>query len=127
MYSPQRPSLLKNTIRKKSSSPRKVSPYRSSPIKRTLPEEKLTLEEFLESKRKRFKSSTPSPPQTRKSTNVYKKSITLVLPPSPKEEDEERIMVCVRKRPLNKQENEAKESDIAPLNNARSIEILVPK
>lgn len=124
MYSPQSQSPLRN-VRGKSVSPRKISPYRVSPIKRNLPQDKMTLEEFMESKRKRFKSTSPSSSPQKRTNFINKNSSTHEIKPGIS--SEQKIQVCVRKRPLSKQEIIANEKDIAPLKNTRTIEILAPK
>lgn len=41
--------------------------------------------------------------------------------------NEQKIQVCIRKRPLNKAEISSRELDVAPLSGSRTIEILAPK
>lgn len=49
------------------------------------------------------------------------------IPTKPIQAQEQRIEVCVRKRPLNKKELAIKEQDIATLSGTRTIEIHAPK
>lgn len=48
-------------------------------------------------------------------------------PQKPKVVSEQKIQVCIRKRPLNRTEILNHEHDIAPLSGSRTIEILAPK
>lgn len=72
-----------------------------------------SLEEFLH-----LKSKTSS-------NNATKASATMSL--STSNDLNQRIRVCVRKRPLNKKETANQESDIAPLVGSRTIQLNAPK
>lgn len=71
-----------------------------------------TLEEYLRSKNKAPQPPPPPPQPTAMSTNS---------------DLNQRIRVCVRKRPLSKRELRAGESDIAPVAGRRTILINAPK
>ncbi|KAI9019374.1 P-loop containing nucleoside triphosphate hydrolase protein [Phycomyces nitens] len=62
--------------------------------------------------------------KTRASMGALKYSANTVMPPS---DLNQKIRVCVRKRPMNKKEVDRSEKDIAPLLNSRSIQINEPK
>ncbi|KAI8064972.1 P-loop containing nucleoside triphosphate hydrolase protein [Thamnidium elegans] len=53
--------------------------------------------------------------------------LSQTIPTKPIQSQEQRIEVCVRKRPLNKRELAIKEQDIATLSGTRTIEIHAPK
>lgn len=188
MYSPQRKPILKSPL-KYSSSPKSYvsnkklnTPYRPG-MKRLAAQQdnnnkNISLDEYVESKRKRAKITTPITTNqgketipTNKYVNIYKAPVNLIskrrqtFPKksfhtsictksvhinnkinttsnsattitthasittpisteiSPSAVNNPKIIVCVRKRPLNKQELSTKEPDITELTSARTVEI----
>ncbi|CEG73306.1 hypothetical protein RMATCC62417_08716 [Rhizopus microsporus] len=86
------------------------SPRRRTPDEISRQYANMTLEEYIASKEKRSTSTIE--------TNT---------PSSMMQTADQKIRVCVRKRPLNKSEMLAKEKDIAQMSGMRTINILEPK
>lgn len=87
-----------------------LSPRRRTPDEVSRQYANMTLEEYIASKEKRSTST-----------------IETKTPSSMVQTADQKIRVCVRKRPLNKSEMLAKEKDIAQMSGMRTIEILEPR
>lgn len=180
MYSPQRKPILKSP-HNYSSNPKSYAsnkklntPYRPG-VKRLAAQQdnnnkSISLDEYVESKRKRAKMTTPITANQEKETipinkyvNIYKAPVNLVskrrqtIPKKPFHTSictksvhinnknnntsntatiksipteiirDPKIIVCIRKRPLNKQELSTNEPDITELTSTRTIEMHAPK
>lgn len=192
MYSPQRKPILKSPLNystnpKSYASNKKLNtPYRPG-VKRLAAQQdnnnkNISLDEYVESKRKRAKMTTPNAANQEKDTipinkyvNIYKVPVNLVskrrqtipkkpfhtsictksvhinnknnntsntattksiptsittpipIEISPSAVKDPKIIVCIRKRPLNKQELSTNEPDITELTSTRTIEMHAPK